>query len=50
MPFPGLDSDLRFIQTPAAKPSKYGTPRDCGITLADMSLSIIAMRPRLLPN
>ncbi|CAG7942569.1 unnamed protein product [Penicillium nalgiovense] len=35
MSSPDLNSDIHFIQTPPAKPSKFETPKDCGIPLTD---------------
>lgn len=34
-----LNDDIHFIQTPAAKPSQFGEPEDCGVPLTNVSLS-----------
>ena len=44
MSSPDLTSDIHFIQTPPAKPSKFETIEDCGIPLTDVSIPIIIVR------
>jgi cyclopropane-fatty-acyl-phospholipid synthase len=40
-----LDSDIDFIQTPAAKPSAFKTTESCGVPLTAVSLPIIQTLP-----
>lgn len=35
-----LESDITFIATPAAQPSKFATNEDCGVKTTNVSMSM----------